>query len=328
MQLLSTLFLKHREAIIADAPRIEGALLAIDRRVDLSAAQALALYVLALELQPDLIVELGRGYGNSTATFLIASDRLGCRIESFCLNNESWANSRERLGSFVTTDVLDRLNARTEDLTTSDFDHIVFGSDRVLVFWDAHGYDIADAVLSRLLPLIAERPHVVACHDISDARYISNRSNGISYNGLPSWRGMNEWYGNDGHGNKTAYMHLGWAYSLVDQLIPIIDFCNRNNLTLRSADNEIVPYRNTSEWRELCSLVQALDAVLYHGPVWFSLEGTGPWHFPATRAKADGKEKPHNAVAQQAKAPQQSAWQRCRAAISVLLYRKTRVHSA
>jgi hypothetical protein len=272
---LFDLFRKHLSVIADDAPRIAHALDAIGRPTDLSLQQALTLYVLALELQPDLIIELGRGTGNSTATFLIAAERLDCRIESFDLTNRAWKASLGRLGQIVGATASGRLNARVEDLAACDFSPIVSGAKRVFVFWDAHGYVIADAVLAKLLPLLGNRPHLIVCHDISDARYAGN---GKSYDGLPLWRGMDEWYL-----QQTAYLRLGWAMGLVDQIVPITDFCSRNEIALRSADHEIIPYRERQDWREVVAAVPALDALPYSGPAWFALEGSGPWHFPDIR---------------------------------------------
>ena len=62
------------------------------------------------------------------------------------------------------------------------------------MFWDAHGYHIADHVLGRLLPSVADRPHLVLMHDISDVRYEAAppRCRPIERHGL--WRG-NDWSG-------------------------------------------------------------------------------------------------------------------------------------
>ena len=41
-----------------------------------------------------------------------------------------------------------------------DYQRLFEGSERVLLLWDAHGFEIAEMVLGRILPLIADRPHL------------------------------------------------------------------------------------------------------------------------------------------------------------------------
>ena len=103
--------------------------------------------------------------------------------------------------------------------------------------------------------------------------------NGKSYDGLPLWRGMDEWYV-----QQTAYLRLGWAMGLVDQIVPITDFCSRNEIALfarpitRSCHTVIGPIGG-----RFVAAVPALDSLPYCGPAWFALDGPGPWHFPSVR---------------------------------------------
>ena len=96
----------------------------------------------------------------------------------------------------------------------------------MLVFWDAHGYDLAECVLGRILPLLRDKKHVVLVHDLSDGRYMSDFSYGD--NGL--WRN-NDWGG--------PRLQLGHLNSGVEQAVSLVDFCSRNNVTLHSADQSL-----------------------------------------------------------------------------------------
>jgi hypothetical protein len=48
-----------------------------------------------------------------------------------------------------------------EDITKVDFDPIIRGSRRAVVFWDAHGAEVADAVITRLLPALPAENMIV-----------------------------------------------------------------------------------------------------------------------------------------------------------------------
>ena len=114
-------------------------------------------------------------------------------------------------------------------MTEFDFFPILEPAGSVLVFWDAHGFAVADAVLTRIMPLLAERPHVVVCHDILDNRFHAKRR---SYGGLPFWRGMNYFYNE----RDTTEINIGWLCAVVDQILPLTDFCYRNNIEIQSFD--------------------------------------------------------------------------------------------
>ena len=111
------------------------------------------------------------------------------------------------------------------DLTEFDFFPILEPAGSVLVFWDAHGFAVADAVLTRIMPLLAERRHVVVCHDISDNRFHPERR---SYGGLPFWRGMDYFYNK----RDTTEINIGWLCAVVDQILPLTDFCFRNDIEI------------------------------------------------------------------------------------------------
>jgi hypothetical protein len=200
---------------------------AIGRTENLSLTQAEHWYAMALEFKPDLIVELGRGV--STAVLAEAAHNIGAVVKSFDLER-GW-----KYGTQVEALLPEQrqLEIITADITKVDFAPHVRDFSRVLVVWDCHGYAIADAVLGGLMPLIADKPHVVLCHDIADNRIVGKRD----YRG-PFWRGIADYYANRARQPRSV-VNLGWACSYMDQVIPILDFCWRNGIELHSADYEL-----------------------------------------------------------------------------------------
>jgi cephalosporin hydroxylase len=117
----------------------------------------------SLALRPDLVLELGRGYGNSTCIFTEAAHEIRCRVVSIAFDSENAWQTRtaQRLLPVVGEDWFAPLVVLRQDLTKTDFRPIVSRSSRVLVFWDAHGTDVADAVLGRLIPALPATNQIV-----------------------------------------------------------------------------------------------------------------------------------------------------------------------
>jgi hypothetical protein len=97
-----------------------------------------------------------------------------------------------------------------------------------------HGHGVANGVLAQLMPSIADKPHLVVCHDMTDIRLNKELT---YYRNKQLWRGMDDWYAKNG---TRAYVNIGWALTVVDQVIPIIDFCGRNQMEFRSVDEDIL----------------------------------------------------------------------------------------
>ena len=163
------------------------------------------------------------------------------------------------------------------DIAEADFEAIVDGAVRVLVFWDAHGYHVADHVLGRLLRSIADRPHLVLMHDISDVRHDVPAA-------LSAYGRHSLWRGNDWSGPRVR---LGHFVSCVEQLVAAVDFTSRNNVPLHTAAEQIHAVIGAHRFR-----VETMERTL--GDLWapaahwchFSLnDRPGPYHFPAAARK-------------------------------------------
>jgi hypothetical protein len=274
----------QRRVLAEDAPILRELIRAIDAEYDLTRAQWAQWYTIALGFRPDLIVELGRSKGNSTALFTQAASRLGgsTRVVSLC-NSKDWVEeSLPRVRAVVPPGWFDRLDARIADILDVDYEQLFSGAGRVLLLWDAHGFEIAETVLGTILPLIADRPHLVLMHDISDNRYAAVAR---SYEGQPIWKGST-W--DKGVGKSRARVNIGWMNSLQDQVVAIADFAARNGIEVGSADHEYARFftANPACAREMTTaLGDEFFAVVAHF-AFLSLAGhTGPVHYPAVSPK-------------------------------------------
>jgi hypothetical protein len=230
-------FYDQRQRIADDLPVLRQLIAAVDWPNDLAPGQWAQWYGLALGFEPDLIVELGRGRGNSTALFTQAANRLPrTRVVSICRSHDWSSIVGPRVARVVQPGWFDRLDVRRIDIFAADYKEIIGDASRVLMLWDAHGLPIAELVLGEILPRLLERQHLILMHDISDNRYCSLPR---SYCGLPLWRGshLRSEAGADG-----TRLNIGWMNSREDQVIALADFATRNDLEIGSGDHELASF--------------------------------------------------------------------------------------
>jgi len=228
---------------------------------------------LTVEFAPDLILGLGRGKGNSTCAFTEAANQggRGARVVSICLSDLWEQETVPRLRSVVPESWFEPLDVMRQDIRTVDYQQLFAGAKRVLCFWDAGGFDVAECVLGSILPELEGREHLVIVHDLSDARY-SDESSSL-YAGHPLWK----------PNARDARLRLGFLDSAVEHAIAIVDFVSRNRLTLQSADQDLHEEfdrhpEKISEMRQL--LGDDLFSLQAHW-FWFTLnEHPGPYTFP------------------------------------------------
>lgn len=243
---------------------------------NLSVRQALCLAALCLDRRPDVVLDLGTGRGNSAAVFSVVGQVLGeigheLAVHTFDVHDQWNAETSQLLG----TPMAKRVVPHVGDLTEFDFYPVLEPSRSVLVFWDAHGFAVADTVLTRILPLLVERRHVVVCHDISDNRFHPERK---SYGSLPFWRGMDYFYNK----RDTSAINIGWLCGIVDQMLPLTDFCYRNDIEIQSFDYSIQ--------RELAAATRdrflAIPKASHQPPLiqmaYMSMEQNQSCHFPVS----------------------------------------------
>lgn len=195
---------------------------------DLFLSQWAQLYSFCLDFQPDLILELGRGKGNSTCVFTEVAHSLDkeARVLSLCLSPDWHSHTAKKIEAELGAEWFRPLEAIEADITKFDYRQALASAERVFLFWDAHGFEVAEKILGDILPQIHTRPHVVAMHDLSDTRYIPDQAR--LYGKRSLWKG-NNWEG--------PRVRLGVVDSAVEQSVAITDFTGRNGVALESADH-------------------------------------------------------------------------------------------
>ena len=245
---------------------------------DLTLNQWAQFAAFTLEYQPELIVELGRGHGNSTCVFLEASRLLGgveqCKLLSLCLSSSF---EQSTLPNLKRIDFLDAqwfapLRLINANILTVPYEQIFSPFKRILLLWDAHGFTIANCVLGKILPLLKEKEHQVIMHDMSDLRYLDETAR--DYKDRPIWSGNND---------DNRRLCIGYIDSAVEQSISIMDFTTRNRMELVSADHSFHTEIGTDEskMQEMKDLLGDEFFSLNGHWFWFSLNDyPGPFTFP------------------------------------------------
>jgi cephalosporin hydroxylase len=271
--------IKNQDVLIADKKRINDLINAVGDSLSQLPCQWIQLMAFALEFKPDIIIELGRGYGNSTCAFtevchLMAPD--SCEVVSLCISKNWDFHTAPRLKKIVSEEWFKPLRIFRADIIDFDFKQVLSDKKKVLVFWDAHGFDIAESVLGSLLPLISDREHLVMMHDLSDNRY-----NG---EGLRFYRDKRLWKGrNDFSGPRVWIDNIE---SCVEQAVAITDFSKRNGISLHSSDESYFTEIDDKNWKTIVETYGA-DYVSRNGHwFWFSLnESDLEYTFPRVKTR-------------------------------------------
>lgn len=221
MSMLTDAIWEQRIAVRDYAPRLRELRELVRFPGDMLVQQWAHLYALVHQFKPDLIVELGRGGGNSTALFTDCANQLHSKVLSvgFDGTHEWEKGTTKRLSKMVPASWFLPLEAVHADIMEFDFSARVREAARVFLLWDAHGYELAYHVLGNILPLLATVPHIVVVHDIADARYTSPPRDYCTPNGTPTY-----W--------------AGHFVSSFEEVIAITDFLSRNGIVANSADED------------------------------------------------------------------------------------------
>jgi len=274
----------QRAAVASEASLLRQLIEVVGAPNDLSSPQWAQWFSVALAYQPDLILELGRGRGNTTALFAQAASRLGrTSVVSLCRTADWMSLVAPRIAPLVPAAWFSRIDARLTDILCVDYDELLDEAERVLLVWDAHGFEIAETVLGEIIPRLAGREHLVLMHDILDNRYDAEAQR--SYQGQPLWKGA-AWQ--ERTGTWGASVNIGWMHSIQDQVIAIADFAARNDLDICSADHELACF--------FASLPDCADELRrtigeqFYSPVakwafWSLHEKRGPFHFPTPASR-------------------------------------------
>lgn len=262
---------------------------AVDHPGDLFAYQWAQLMAVVMDYEPELILELGRGKGNSTCAFTEAANQNAgrTRVLSLCLSDNWERETVPRLRKVVPDAWFAPLQTLRTNILDFDYRKALSGAGPVIIFWDAHGFEVAECVLGAILPLVADRQHLVIMHDLSDTRYSSDEQLAYGEHGL--WKG-NNWSG--------PRIKLGIIDSAVEQSIAAFDFTTRNHLTLDSADHSFHSGLDAAQQAEMERVMGELFSTQAHW-FYFSLnERPGPYTFPRFARAETGPSEHRTASAQ------------------------------
>jgi hypothetical protein len=215
----------HRDRLVALEPQIDLIMSVIREfgEPDMLRSDMRSLSALVIEYAPDLILELGRGWGTSTALFRT----LGVPVISVCRSNEWFDFTAPALERAMPIGWGNGLNAILGEITEQDYATLIGGASRVLLLWDAHGYQVASTVLSEILPLRHGSDTLVVCHDMRDSRYFFDDT---KYRG-PIWTGDAPY---------ADFVRMGNMHSTFEQIVSIVDFVTRNAIDLVSPSHELI----------------------------------------------------------------------------------------
>jgi glycosyltransferase involved in cell wall biosynthesis len=208
--------LRNQAALVSEkGPQLNKLRTLIDRPV-LAWIEWLLLFASSVDYRPDLIVELGRGFGNSTCVLTEAANALGnCRVRSYGYDTEHAYETLTvpRIRPVVSRDWFDRQEIIHEDINEVSATDMLRDARRVFVFWDAHGQELAQHVLARILPELATREHLIMVHDIHDTRHNPVDPQYLTAEGL-----LSHWQSD--------------LMSPYEELVPICDFVSRNRIRI------------------------------------------------------------------------------------------------
>jgi predicted O-methyltransferase YrrM len=158
----------------------------VDAPNDLLLEQWIRLHERALASGADLLLEVGRGYGNSTVVLTEAAHALGSHVVSVgydeppAFETITWPKLAPVVGERWRS-ALTVVQADIREYEPPD-------SRRCFLFWDAHGPTVADAMLNRLIPSLPGGS-IVVVHDVPTPAEAERSP--LPLSAYPySWRGL------------------------------------------------------------------------------------------------------------------------------------------
>ena len=277
---------KHREKLQEQHGRLVNLSKIINRISDSGIAQYGQLFSTVLEFNPSLIIEVGRAYGNSTAILVEAANQLPNtrKVVSVCMTDIWQRDISKKIAKTVPKNWFDKLEVYQKDFIDIPFNQIIDKNDSILFIWDAHGFDLAEYILSDFLPFISRNKHLVLIHDVLDLRYHTYYKD---YKSFGVWKG---YWGDHANG---SFLIIDGKVSAFEEIIPLHDFAQRNNIKIHSVENEIreTVYRKKSKQEELEKLIgkeMSSPTSSFH---WFSLAEGAHQTFTFPRSPFDPKNK-------------------------------------
>src|SRR5262249_40575962 len=130
--------------------------------------------------------------------------------------------------------------ARIADIFDYDPAADLQSAERVLVFWDAHGYDLAIDLLARFFPRLVDKAHLVLGQHMADlSRFDPSCRRHAT---VPRWPAM---------GSAPPKFILGDIGSQFEEGIALVDFLGRNGIPFNSAESSYFSDLTTERVAEL-----------------------------------------------------------------------------
>lgn len=281
---------KNRYEVSQKRFRLEKLAKVIGWLSDSSLPQYAQLLAITLEFKPSIIIDLGRGYGNSTAVFTEAANSLiqTRKVLSICLSDNWQKEISQKIAREVEPTWFDKLDARIINIFDVDVKQFIKREDKVLLFWDAHGWEVSEYVLGDILPKLQKNKHLILVHDILDVRYHQH---------LKDYQGRGIWKEYQGDEEEHKRIILNSMASCFEEIIPLNDFLERNNLLIHSVEDEIYKYiiNKKNKKQEITNYLGKELSSSVSSIFWFSLnehEGTKNISFPIVKPNVVKPSKP------------------------------------
>ncbi len=264
---LGKAYWKHREPLGGQVDWIKKILETTGSGHLISGYQWTQFLAFALEFKPDLVIEIGRGpaiFTISLVQYVNMLRPLNSRVVSVA-PTEDWKDDFKKIKPMVPKAWFDRLSLFVHDIFSFPFEKHIGDAQRILVFWSAKGYNSAEFILGKFLPMIADRQHAVITPVISDTRYLTKQQQ--LYGDHKLWM-------KDSRDGK--FVIIGNVASPTEKAISLLDFTTRNGITLFSSDHSLhMEFEgDTERIQEMRSLLGRDFFDIQANWRWFSLNET------------------------------------------------------
>ncbi len=236
----------------------------IGKPQDLLAHQWPQLLSIGLEFKPDLIIELGRGYGNSTLIFTEVANQVGqpCKVVSICISDAWRTISYPKLSLRFGAEYFQSVECVERDIRAFDFAPVLKNAKRVLVFWDVHDLDVSRFLVSKLFPDLQNKEHLVLVHDTADANYVPEAAR--RYEETAFWLETCK-------GPPPLY-RIGDLYSYYVEGVVLVDFAARNGIDLINAEKSFHTELTAAQRSHIESTLGIPNAATHGFWLYFSLQ--------------------------------------------------------
>ena len=254
------------------------------------------IFATVLEYKPDLVIEVGRNFGNTTCILTEAVQSLpGTTVLSICLTNHWESTTLPAIKSLTSADWLRRLDARVMNVMDLDIAEVLKGKRRVFFLLDAHGWDVAEYMLSAVMPELVRRDHMLFIHDVIFPRHFADvyekyfpDSPSRPSDGMEGYGRRGIWRGEETPDQLVFLNGLAGSYP---EFVAFVDFVNRNKLELHAVETSVRREieDQADRRREMLGLLGDAMYAPSSGFAWFSLRAVddpSALKFPVINAKA------------------------------------------